>query len=231
MAEEMSRWGYRFFDILFAALATLLFAPLLLVIAIILRLTNGEVLYLQHRVGKGGKIFSVYKFATMIKNSEYMQHGTITLKNDSRVFPFGRFLRKTKLNELPQLFNILKGDMSVVGPRPLPMERYQTYSDRVKQQIAQVKPGLSGIGSILFRNEEEILSQVEASDKVAFYDRVIAPYKGRVEEWFVANQSLGLYFLIIFMTLFVVLFPNIRVDYSKIFQGLPPAPDALKGLL
>jgi lipopolysaccharide/colanic/teichoic acid biosynthesis glycosyltransferase len=232
MVGGNSIFFYRFFDILFSLTAIILFSPLLLIVAIILKLTNDDdIFYRQERIGKGGRAFFVYKFTTMIKNSENMGSGTITVKNDSRVFPFGKFLRKTKINELPQLFNILKGDMSIVGPRPLPMERYQTYSDSVKQSINLVMPGLSGVGSILFRNEDEILSRVEDEDKVRFYDEIISPYKGRVETWFVANQSLYLYFMVIFMTIFIVVFPNMEVNYQKIFRGLPEEPQELKGIL
>ena len=92
-------------------------------------------------------------------------------------------------------------------------------------------PGLSGIGSILFRNEDEIFSRIQAEDKVRFYDEVIAPYKGKVEKWFVANKSLYLYFVVIFMTVFIVLFPQIKINYGKIFKGLPREPHELKGLL
>ncbi len=229
--HTLSRQLYRFFDILFSSIAILLFSPLLLVVALILKLTNDDdIFYRQARVGKGGEIFWVYKFTTMVKNSESMGHGTITMKNDSRVFPFGKFLRKTKINELPQLFNILKGDMSIVGPRPLPMERYRTYSDAVKKSINQVLPGLSGIGSIIFRNEEEIFAHVD-EDKVRFYDEVIAPYKGRLEQWYVQNQSLYLYFLVVFLTAFIVLFPSVKVNYSRLFKGLPPTPARLQGLI
>ncbi|MCH9740108.1 MAG: sugar transferase [Epsilonproteobacteria bacterium] len=223
---------YRVFDILFSTIAILLLSPILIVVSIILKFTNDDkIFYTQERVGLGGKIFHVYKFTTMVKNSETMGSGTITLKNDSRVFPFGKFLRRTKVNELPQLFNILNGDMSIVGPRPLPMERYSNYSDEIKYNINKVLPGLSGVGSVLFRNEDEILNQVDASDKVEFYDKIIAPYKGAVEIWYVQNLSLYVYFTVIFMTAFVVVFPNRKVNYSKFFKGFPTPPEELKALL
>src|SRR5690606_21086740 len=109
----------RFFDIVLASAALLVLAPLLLPITLILRFTGeGEVFYVQQRVGKNREFFGLYKFATMLKNSPNMSTGTVTVKDDPRVLPVGRFLRKTKLNELPQLFNVLKGDMSIIGPRP-----------------------------------------------------------------------------------------------------------------
>lgn len=223
---------YRLFDLFFSSIAILVLAPLFLTVAVILKVKNDDkVFYLQERIGRGGKPFYVYKFTTMVKNSESMGSGTITLKNDSRVFPFGKFLRKTKINELPQLFNIFKGDMSIIGPRPLPMERYRTYSDEVKHNINKVLPGLSGIGSVLFRNEEEILSKVSAEDKVSFYDNVIAPYKGAVEIWFVQNLSLYLYFMTILLTAFAVIRPNTKVNYRKLFKDLPVPPKELEGLV
>ncbi len=222
---------YRLFDILFSSLAIIALSPLLIVVAVVLKLTNDDdIFYRQERVGLGGQLFSVYKFTTMIKNSENMGSGTITVKNDVRVFPFGKFLRKTKINELPQLFNILLGDMSVVGPRPLPMDRYSTYSDEVKRSINTVLPGLSGVGSIFFRNEEEILNRVKADDKVKFYDRIIAPYKGRVEQWYVSNNSPYLYFMVIFMTVYMVLFPNAKIQYNKFFKRFPTPPKELRAL-
>ena len=109
----------RFFDILLSSLAISFFSIILLPVIIILRLTGeGEIFYLQKRIGKNNKEFYLLKFATMLKNSSKMQNGTVTIKNDPRVLPFGKFLRKSKINELPQLFNILKGDMSIIGPRP-----------------------------------------------------------------------------------------------------------------
>lgn len=232
LSRTKSQWSFRIFDVLFSALAILIFSPLLVLVALVLKVTNDDdIFYLQERIGLSGQPFYVYKFTTMVKNSENMGSGTITLKNDARVFPFGKFLRKTKINELPQLFNILKGDMSIVGPRPLPMQRYGNYSDEVKAHINQVMPGLSGVGSILFRDEESILNRVSDSDKVSFYDRVIAPYKGAVEIWYVNNLSLSLYFTVIFTTAFVVLFPNKRIDFAKLFKGLPEPSEELQHYL
>src|SRR6185369_2253365 len=109
----------RFLDIFLSALALIVLSPLLVPIVIALRLTGeGEVFFIQSRVGRGGRMFGLYKFATMLKNSPNMGTGTVTLSGDPRILPLGKFLRKTKINELPQLLNILKGDMSIVGPRP-----------------------------------------------------------------------------------------------------------------
>ena len=144
----------RFFDIFFSGIAILLLSPLLVPIAILLRLTGeGEVFFLQDRIGKDGKIFKLFKFATMLKNSPNIGTGTVTMKEDPRVLPVGKFLRKTKINELPQLLNIFFGDMSVIGPRPLTTETFAAYSENTQSLIGLVRPGLSGLGSIIFRGE------------------------------------------------------------------------------
>ena len=110
----------RFFDIFFSGLALLFLSPLLVPIFIILKFSGeGEVFFLQERIGKGGDVFKLFKFATMLKDSPNIGTGTVTMKGDPRVLPVGKFLRKTKINELPQLLNIFFGDMSVIGPRPL----------------------------------------------------------------------------------------------------------------
>src|SRR5690606_26719993 len=109
-----------FFDIVFSFLALLLLSPLLIPIILLLKFTGeGEVFYLQKRMGFRNKEFYIWKFATMLKNSPNMGSGDVTTRNDPRVTPMGKFLRMSKINELPQLINILKGDMSFVGPRPL----------------------------------------------------------------------------------------------------------------
>jgi len=219
----------RLFDIVFSALALVVFAPLLIPLAILLRFTGeGEILFIQQRVGKDGKPFGLLKFATMLKNSPNIGTGTITLKNDPRVLPVGHFLRKTKLNELPQLLNILKGDMSIVGPRPQDKRCFDVFSPEAQAQIVRVRPGLSGIGSIIFRDEEEILHR--ARDPITFYDQVISPYKGTVEQWHIEHQSLKTYFLIILTTVWVVFFPKSRIEW-KLFDLPAPPPELRKVLL
>ena len=216
----------RFFDIFFSTLALLVLSPLLIPIVIVLRLTGeGEIFFLQERIGKGGKPFKLFKFATMLKNSPNIGTGTVTMKSDPRVLPVGKFLRKTKINELPQLLNIFFGDMSVIGPRPLTSQTFGSYSDATQNIVKQVRPGLSGVGSIIFRGEEDIMHGAAAS--VDFYDSVIAPYKGAVEEWFVDHRGLYIYFMAIFITVWAVLFPSTSVTW-RVFKGLPVPPDELK---
>lgn len=216
----------RFFDILFSSLVLIVFSPLLIPVVIALRLSGeGEVFFLQDRVGKDGKLFKLYKFATMLKNSPNMGTGTVTMKDDPRVLPLGKFLRKTKINELPQLLNILFGDMSVVGPRPQAQRCFNAFPTDMQKIIIKVKPGLSGIGPIVFRGEEDILAG--HADTVDFYDSVIAPYKGQVEAWYVDHQTLWTYFLVVAVTVWVVLFPSSGVVW-RVFKGLPPPPDELR---
>jgi lipopolysaccharide/colanic/teichoic acid biosynthesis glycosyltransferase len=135
----------RFFDILFSGIALLVLSSLLVPIVITLRLTGeGEVFFLQERIGKGSDKFKLFKFATMLKNSPNIGTGTVTMRGDPRVLPVGTFLRKTKINELPQLLNIFFGDMSVIGPRPLTTQTFVAYSERTQGLITQVRPGLLG---------------------------------------------------------------------------------------
>lgn len=218
----------RFFDILFSGLALLVLSPLLMPIVILLRFSGeGEVFFVQQRVGKDGRKFGLLKFATMLKNSPNMGTGTVTVKNDPRILPMGHFLRKTKINELPQLLNILKGDMSVIGPRPQAQRCFNAFSKEVQTEIIKVRPGLSGIGSIVFRDEENLLHG--ARDQVDFYDNIIAPYKGDVEKWYICNQGLWNYFLLIFLTVWVVLFKNSRVVWS-LLPNLPAPPSELSDI-
>jgi lipopolysaccharide/colanic/teichoic acid biosynthesis glycosyltransferase len=179
----------RVFDIFFSLIALVGLLPLFIPVIIILRFTGEhEIFFLQERVGKDGKMFKLIKFATMLKDSPNIGTGTVTVKDDPRILPFGRILRKTKINELPQLFNVLKGDMSFVGPRPQPIRCFNAFPEYLQKEIIKVKPGLSGIGSIVFRNEEELLDSA-VGNRVEFYDKVIAPYKGELEN-FVNNRSI-----------------------------------------
>jgi lipopolysaccharide/colanic/teichoic acid biosynthesis glycosyltransferase len=219
----------RLFDILLSGLALLVLSPLLVPIAIFLRLTGeGEIFFLQNRVGRDGKPFALYKFATMLKNSPSIGTGTVTLKNDPRILPAGRFLRKTKINELPQLLNILNGSMSIIGPRPQTQRCFDAFPQRSQDAIVKVRPGLSGIGSIVFRDEEDMMHG--HADPDYFYDEIIMPYKGQLEEWYVQNQTLYTYFMLIGLTVWVVLMPGSDAVW-KVFGNLPkPGPELAAAL-
>ena len=219
----------RFFDIFFSGLALLVLSPLLVPIVLILRFSGeGEIFFLQERIGKGGQVFKLFKFATMLKDSPNIGTGTVTMKGDPRVLPVGKFLRKTKINELPQLLNIFFGDMSVIGPRPLTQETFSAYSNEIQDIIIMTKPGLSGVGSIIFRNEEEIINS--NNSPVRFYKDVISPYKGKLEKWYVENNNLVMYFSLIFITVLAVLFPKLNI-LRKVYKTIPEIPDNLDGYI
>lgn len=219
----------RFFDIFFSFFIILIFLPIMIIIFILLKFTGeGDIFFYQDRIGKNGKYFKLYKFATMLRNSPNIATGTITIKNDPRILPLGRILRKTKINELPQLFNILIGDMSFIGPRPLTPQNFKYYDTKTQNTIKMVRPGLSGIGSIIFRDEEEILTNDNGS--TSYYNDVIAPYKGELENWFVESKSLYLYFLLSLITIWVVIFSRSNIIWS-IFRSIPKPPSKLQRAL
>ncbi|WP_376694395.1 sugar transferase [Wenzhouxiangella sp. EGI_FJ10409] len=215
----------RLFDILFSGAALIALSPILIPIMVVLRFTGeGEIFFVQPRVGLGGRRFGLLKFATMLKNSPNMGTGTLTLEDDPRVLPFGKFLRATKINELPQLINILKGDMSVIGPRPQTDRCFSAFPADSQKEIVKVRPGLSGIGSIAFRAESRMMSDADDADRL--YDELVMPYKGQLEQWYVRNQSLAVYFAAIIMTAWVVIFPNSRILWRS-FPSLPTPPDQI----
>ena len=212
----------RIIDVLLSILALLVLLPLFIPIVVILLLTGEhKVFYLQTRVGYKNKDFKIIKFATMLSNSANMGSGSLTLKNDPRVLPFGSFLRKTKINELPQILNIIIGDLSIVGPRPQMQVDFEKYSDDVQGKIYNVRPGLTGIGSIIFRDEESLISlAAENENPHDFYKRVIAPYKGELEIWYHSHRSVFLDSQLIFMTAWAIVSPETRL-YEKWFKDLP----------
>ena len=217
----MYNFSKRLLDIIISLLALIILIPVLLPLVIILRLSaEGHVFYLQDRIGRNRINFKIIKFATMLKDSPNLASGSITLAGDWRVTKPGKFLRKTKINELPQIINILKGDISLVGPRPLVTKTFSAYNQEVQSKIYNVKPGLTGIGSIIFRDEESIISAIKNEDPHEFYKRVIAPYKGELEIWYQKNCSFLLDLKLIFLTAWVILLPKSKL-YEKWFKDLP----------
>ena len=213
----------RTFDIITSGIAILILSPMLIPIIIGLRLTGeGYIWYKQERLGYKNKPFLIWKFATMLKNSANMTGGYITVKKDPRLTPMGDFLRKSKINELPQLFNIFMGYMSVVGPRPVMKVSFQAYPDNVKKVIYDVKPGLTGIGSIIFRDEEELITNVKnkGGDIHEFYVNKIYPFKGELEIWYQNHKTFLIDLKIIFVTAWVIFKPTSRI-YEKLFKTLP----------
>jgi lipopolysaccharide/colanic/teichoic acid biosynthesis glycosyltransferase len=217
----------RIFDVVCSGLALVALSPILVPIMILLRCTGeGEIFYRQQRIGRGGKPFGILKFATMLKNSPNMVGGDVTVGADPRVLPIGRVLRKTKVNELPQLLNILLGDMSVIGPRPLTQRVADLFPPEHWEALAHLRPGLSGIGSIVFRDEERLLDA--AADRMEVYARVIAPYKAALELWYAQRQSLLLDLKLIALTLLAVVRPDL--DLQRYLSGLPTPPAELERL-
>lgn len=218
----------RFFDVLFSFIAIVVLFPFMIPIMIMLKLTGEhDIFYKQQRVGKGEKEFDLIKFATMLRDSPNLPGGLYTSKNDPRMLPMGKFLRKTKINELPQLINILKGDMSVIGYRPQVRVQYDYFPAEDRAVMRTDRPGLSGMGAIVFRSEEDLLQGIE--DHESFYEKVISPYKSELECWYINNKSLGNYFRLIWLTVKTVLNPK---DQSwKKLKNLPEMPEELKGLL
>jgi len=207
-------------DIVLSGLALLVLAPLLVPVCLILLLTGEHyVFYLQERIGLHNKKFGIWKFATMLKASPDLKGGLHTTRGDPRVLPFGRFLRMTKINELPQVINILKGDMSIVGPRPLVDKTFDPYPEHVKEAIYNVRPGLTGIGSIVFRDEERLLSESDLPMD-EFYKKSIAPAKGELELWYQRRMSLWTDCMLIFLTAWVIVFPKSNLLH-RVFNDLP----------
>ena len=219
----------KLFDKLFSGAALVVLSPVLLPVIFLLRLTGeGEVFFRQDRVGRGGRPVGLLKFATMLKDSPNIGTGTVTVARDPRVLPVGRFLRKTKLNELPQLINIWRGEMSVIGPRPQTQRCFDAFPPEAQADIVRVPPGLSGIGSIIFRGEESLYEGFDDPDWA--YDTLIMPYKGELERWYVRNRTLSNYFLLIMLTVWVVIFPSSGLVW-RVFTDLPTPPEDLAGRL
>jgi lipopolysaccharide/colanic/teichoic acid biosynthesis glycosyltransferase len=192
----------RLFDIVFSAVLILLLSPVIIVLGLLVVWADGfPALFIQQRVGRYGKPFRMYKFRSM-RTQKGTEKGSFDAGDNSRVTPIGRFMRKTKLDELPQLFNVLKGDMSVVGPRPEVQKWVDVYPQRW-QNVLSVRPGITDNASIQFRNEEEILAQ--SSNPQLTYQNDILPQKLSLYEQYVRNAGLGTDIKIIVKTLVAVL--------------------------
>ncbi len=187
----------RLFDIVFSIGGLILLSPILLIIAILIKLyMPGPVFFNQERGGQFGKPFVIHKFRTMKVNSE---GSTISVRGDERITPLGAILRKMKLDELPELWNVLKGDMSFVGPRP-DMPEYSLKLNGEEKKILELKPGITGPATLKFFNEEELLATVPEPHK--YNDEVIWPEKVKLNLQYYYNNSISLDILIIFKTIF-----------------------------
>lgn len=177
----------RLFDIVASLVGLIVFAPIMLIVAIIVKVTSpGPILFSQKRLTKGMREFNIYKFRSMVSN-ELREKNTVQIKgSSSEITPIGKFMRKTKLDELPQFWNILKGDMSFIGPRP-ELPRRLKYYDKRQKEIFSVRSGISSPASIVFSDEEYLMNQVQDPEK--FYIQEIMPYKIELNLYYIEYQS------------------------------------------
>lgn len=214
----------RIFDVIISSLLCLIILPFILPIMLLLKITGeGHIFFIQKRVGLNGKEFSLLKFATMLKSSPNIGTRNLTIKDDPRILPFGKILRKSKINELPQLLNVLMGDMSFVGPRPLTPDHFESIPEKFKKVIKHLKPGITGIGSIVFRDEEKFKLKDGKNDVINFYQAEIIPYKASLESWYYRNKSLRFDLLILILTIFSIFFPGSKY-YKTFFKKIPSHP-------
>lgn len=188
----------RFLDLFFVFLSLFIILPLLVLIAFFVLIIDGPpVFYSQYRVGKGGKLFKIWKFRTMINGAD--KKGLLTTSNtESRITKSGSILRKSKLDEIPQLWNVLKGEMSIVGPRP-EVEKYVQHYNEDQKKILNISPGITDWASIKYKNENHILSQ--SDDPESVYISTIMPNKLELNKIYLNNRTAKMYLKILFYTL------------------------------
>lgn len=193
----------RAFDIIASFCGLIILSPMLIIVSLAIKIdSKGPVFFKQKRVGKNNKIFEIYKFRTMVTDAEKLGK-QITVGNDSRITRVGKFIRKCKLDELPQLINVLKGEMSLVGPRP-EVPRYVELYNAYQNQILLVQPGITDYASIEFRNENEILGKSKNPEKT--YIEEIMPTKIDLNVRYIKNIGLQEDIKLIFITIFKVIF-------------------------
>lgn len=186
----------RLMDIVISLCLIIFSSPLWIVIAVLVKNTSsGEIIFKQLRLGKHGKTFYMFKFRTMVSGAEKMGSGMYLEENDSRITPLGKWLRKTSLDELPQLINVLKGDMSMVGPRPAPLHHLTKYNERQRERL-KMKPGITGWAQIKGRNE------------------IFWPERIEYDLWYLRYQSF-------FLDLFIIFYTFMMVFSRKGIQGNP----------
>ncbi len=219
----------RLFDFLFSLLGLIILLPFFLIISILLRFSGeGEIFYFQERIGYRKKPFKVWKFSSMLKNSINMGTKALTLRNDPRVTQMGKYLRISKINELPQIINVVLGEMSLVGARPLIPTSFKKYTPEVQEKIYNTRPGVTGIGSLVFRDEEELVTAVKnlGFDPLDYYAKYIYPYKGALEMWYQENISFSVDLKILLLTFWQIIFPGSEWTF-RVLNGLPKRPDEL----
>lgn len=188
----------RGFDILFAILFLIVFSPIYLLTILIIKIVSpGPAIYKAARVGKDGRLFTCYKFRSMRVNSGKVR--LTTLENDDRIFPFGKFIRKTKIDEMPQVFNILKGEMSVVGPRPEDQENAEKVYVGKFKRIMDVRPGLTSTASLYDYTHGELFENEES------YEKIFMPKKLQLELYYVYHRSVGYDLLLVLKTAWLII--------------------------
>jgi lipopolysaccharide/colanic/teichoic acid biosynthesis glycosyltransferase len=210
----------RLFDIVFAGLGLLLLSPLLLAIAVSVKATSrGPVFYRGERLGRYGRPFRVFKFRTMVPNAEKVGPLATAGDEDPRITKVGRFLRKYKLDELPQLINVFVGDMSLVGPRPEAALYFAYYTPEEKETILSVRPGITDYGSLYFHDEDKLLAG--ADDPVKAYIEKVKDKKVRIQMDYIRDMSLWVDIKIIFQTIATILVTRLRKS------GAQPADESV----
>lgn len=195
----------RLFDLVATACMLPVALPLILIVGTVIFLSSpGKVFHRALRVGKDGNLFRLYKFRTMVPDADVVGPG-ITTQNDARITPAGRLLRRTKLDEIPQIFNVLRGEMSLVGPRPEDPRYVELYSDKQKE-VLTVRPGITSLAAIRFRHEEYLLT---GSDWETVYINNIMPEKLAIDLQYIRQSSILLDIRILLQTLLAVLTPRI----------------------
>ncbi len=182
----LNRFLKRSFDIIVSFIGLLFTLPIIIISALLIKIKYKESgFFTQRRVGRGGKIFNIIKIKTMSSKVDFKTN--VTTKNDPRITPLGRIFRKTKIDELPQLINVLKGDMSFVGPRPDVKELIDSIPEEEREIFLSIRPGITGPATIKYRNEEEILATVEDSQR--YNDEVIFPNKVEINIDYIRDYS------------------------------------------
>jgi lipopolysaccharide/colanic/teichoic acid biosynthesis glycosyltransferase len=214
----------RFSDIIFSIFGIIITGPIMLFTIIILYLTGEKKpVFNQLRVGKNKQLFRLYKLRTMNSNGA-INSGPITLHNDDRITFLGKFLRWSKIDEFPQFFNVLNGDLSFVGPRPLMPETFYKYKKTTQKKIASIRPGITGAGSVIFRNESFILKTVSQEKQESFYIQNILPYKGQLEEWYIENNSFIMDLKLLIFSVLVIVYSGTK-RLNSFFREIPLSKD------
>lgn len=201
-----SRWAMsrtrRVLDLLVAFTVLVVFAlPMALIALLVLATSSGPVFFAQSRVGRSGRLFRIYKFRTMLPNAGEADGLGLSAEGDERVTPLGRWLRRFKLDELPQFYNILRGEMSLIGPRP----KLPQFADIADMPY---RPGITGAASLVFRGEEKLLARIHPSQVESFYNTYIRPIKGRIDVRYMCRSSLNSDVQLLLLTVLCCLRPT-----------------------